>query len=393
VPNSDKMLWPYPNKDTDPWFDIFESMVTAMDSSGYSAREDRSIIWSGGGDVTWDAGSNTLTWPLPFVAFSMIAGFKLTIPAGSVTIADGEVLYVTLTRSPTTNVSIGVVPATSVPNTNEAMAVAVRTGTTVYFRWGSKIETGETLNLFAVSGGGNSDVYEREATFGVPLGSSTDEATLGRIIVFGSVVGLSAELTRPVTTGTVTVNLKVNGITKMTVQLSLTNTTFIQATAAPGVVPIASGDQVSIQVVASSYSNADSLDSGLTVNVLIGSGITIPPSGIPDASDSTEGITRLSVAPVLPSSPIAVGNNDPRLSENRRIVYTVTQPADGTDFFVTITPTMSSPNYIVLHTLATVSVHVTVSVPLAGRAVGQFNVKTNAALGNGDTIYFHVVGI
>lgn len=393
MPNSEKMLWPYPNKDTDPWFDNFESMVTAMDSSGYSAREDRSIIWGGGGDVTWDAGTSTLTWPVALVAYSMIAGFKLSIAPSSVLIADGQVLYVNVTRSPTTNGTIGVTSASSVPNTNEAMAIAIRSGSTLYFRWGSKIDTGETLNLFSVSGGGNSDVYEREATFGVPVGSSTDEATMGRVIALGSVIGLSAELTLPVTTGTVTVNLKVNGVVQLTVVLNTTDTTFKQTSVAPGVVPLSAGDQVTVQVVAASYSNLSAIASGLTVNVLMGSGITVPPAGIPDASDITKGVTKLSVAPASPTNPIAVGDNDPRVSDNRRIIYTVSQPTDGSDFFVTITPSMLSTNYIVTHTLATVSSHVTVSVPLTGRAVGQFNVKTSAALANGDTIYFHVVAV
>lgn len=334
-----------------------------------------------------------MTWSDAFVAYSMIAGFKLSIPAGTIQIADGEVLYVNLTRSPITNGTLTAHPDTSVPNTNEAMAIAIRTGTTVYFRWGSKIETGETLNVFAVSGGGNSDVYEREATFSVPLGASNDEATIGRVIAFGSVIGLSAELTRPVTTGTVTVNLKVNGVIELTVVLSTGNPTYLQTTVAPGTVPVAAGDQISVQVVGASYANADALDGGLTVNVLIGSGITIPPSGLPDASLATKGITRLSAAPAIPTSPIAVGDNDPRVSENRRIIYTVSQPTDGSDFFVTITPSMPSSNYIVTHTLATVAAHVTVNIPLAGRAAGQFNVKTSASLGNGETIYFHVVGI
>jgi hypothetical protein len=385
------MLWPFPNKDSDPWFENFESMVTAMDSSGYAAREDRNIIFGGGGDVNWDSGTGILTWSQPIVAYSMIAGFRLTIATGSVAIADTQVLYVTLTRNPINNASLTVVPAGTVPNTNDAMALAVRVGTTIYFRWGSKIETGETLNLFGVPGSSSAaDTYEREATFGVPIGNSTDEATLGRILVQGSLIGLSAEITLPVTGGTVTANVKVNGVIKLTVVLSTSDPTLKQTTVASGVHVVGTGDQISVEVVGASHLNAGVITSGLTVNVMFATGLSLPLGGIPDASVSTKGITRLSYPPVTAAQPIAVGDNDPRMVENRRILRTIVQPADGSDFNVVISPAMPSTNYIVTHTLATVAFHVTVNVPLAGRQLAQFNVKTSSALLNGESIFFRV---
>lgn len=391
MPNTSKMLWPFPNKDSDPWFEQFETMVTAMDSSGYAAREDRNIIFGGGGDVTWDAGTGNLTWADPIVAYSMIAGFKLSIPAGFINIPDTKVLYINLTRHPIVNASLAVTAANTVPNTNDAMALAVRVGDTIYWRWGSKIETGETLNLFGVPGtGAESDIYERDATFGITLGSSSDEATLGRVVVQGSLIGVSAEITEPVTAGTVDVNVKVNGVVKLTVQLSTSDPTLKLTSVAPGVHPIASGDQVSVEVVGTSYANAGSLPAGLTVNVVLTSGISLPPAGLPDASGSVKGITRLSLDPVTPTAPIAVGDNDPRITENRRIIRTIVQPTDGSDFTVVISPAMSTINYIVTHTLATVVGHVTVNVPLAGRLTTQFNVKTSTALLNGESIFFRV---
>jgi len=394
MPNTDKMIWPYPSKDTDPWFESFESMVTAMDSSGYASREDRSIIFGGGGDVTWDAGTSTLTWADDIVAYSMIAGFRLSIPAGSVVVPDTQVLYANLTRSPIGNASIAVVAAGSVPNTNSAMALAVRVGNVIYWRWGSKIETGETLNLFGVPGsGGASDVYERAATFGVPIGASSDEATLGRVLVAGTLLGVSAEITIPVTAGTVTVNVKVNGITKMTVVLSTADPTLKQTVVAPGVYPLSAADQISVEVIGVGHLNAGVVASGITVNAVLGAGLQLPIAGVPDAGLATKGITALSVAPVAPTSPIAVGDNDTRVSQNRRMIYTVVQPADGSNFNVPISPAMPSTNYIVTYSLGTVASHVTLNIPTAGRTTAQFNVITNAALLNGETIYFHVVEI
>jgi len=391
VPNTEQMLWPYPNKDSDPWFEAFETMVASMDASGYASREDRNIIFGGGGDVTWDAGTGTLTWADPIVAYSMISGFKLSIPAGFLIVPDNQVIYINLTRHPQTNASLAVTTASTVPNTDAAMVLAVRVGTTIYWRWGSKIETGETLNLFGVPGSGAaSDIYERAATFGVPIGSLTDEATLGRVVVQGSLIGVSAEITLPVTAGTVDVNVKVNGVVKLTVQLSTSDPTLKQTSVAPGVHPIGSADQVSIEVIAVGHNNASVLQSGLTVNAVLAAGIALPPAGIPDASDFTRGLTELSVAPVLATEPIAVGDNDPRITENRRILRTIVQPTDGSDFIVTISPAMSTINYIVTHTLATVTGHVTVNVPLVGRLTTQFNVKTSTALLNGESIFFRV---
>lgn len=266
MPNSSRMQWPYPAKDVDPWFDTFEAMIDAMDSSSYSSREDRDIIFGGGGNVSWNATSGLLSWSSDIVLYSMISGFKLSVLAGNVTLLAGQVLYVDVTRSPLQNLTLIANVANSVPNTDTALILAVRSVNTIYWKWGSKIEDGETINLFSAS--------------------------------------------------------------------------------------------VS-----------------------------------PDASDTVKGITKLSVAPVSATNPIAVGDNDERICVNRRIIYTISQPGDGSDFNVPISPAMPSVNYIVTHSLATVSFHVTMAIPEAGRATGQFNVKTSAPLANGDTIFFHVVSL
>jgi len=394
MPNTEKMMWPYPGRNEDPWFDGFESLVTALDASGYAAREDRNIIFGGGGDVTWDAGTGTLTWNADIVLYSMIAGFRLSIPAGSISLPDTQVLYVNATRSPIVSATLGVATAGSVPNTNSAMALAIRVGSTIYWRWGAKIETGETLNMFGVPGAsGASDIYERSATFGVPIGSSSDEATLGRVLVAGTILGVSAEITLPVTAGTVTVNVKVNGVIKLTVALSITDTTVKQTVVSPGTYPLMAADQISVEVAGSGYGNTGGLAAGLTVNVAIGAGLQLPIAGVPDASASVKGVTRLSVAPISAITPIAVGDNDPRLTNSRRIVRIIAQPADGSNFNVTLSPAMPTAAYIVVATLGTVASHVTVNVPEAGRTTSQFNAITSTALLTGETIYFYAVEI
>jgi len=394
VPNTLKMLWPYPGLDADPWYEKFDQMVTSLDSSGYANREDRQIIMGGGGDVTFNSGTGALTWAAALDFYSLISGFKISVAATSVILADGEVLYLNLTRAPTQNLTVSTAAASQVPNTDNALALAVRVGTTVYWRHGSKIESGETVNIFGVPGSADQgDTFEREATFGVPNGAFTGEATLGRMMIAGSLFGVSAESTEAITGGTLTVNVKVNAVTKLTVILNATDSILKQITTSPGTHSVGVGDSVTVEAIASGLVTASTLDIGLTVNVGLASGVLLPPGGVPDASLSVKGSTRLSLDPALATAPIAVGDNDPRIFESRRIIRTIAQPADGSAFTVAFAPAMPSTNYIVTASLATVASHFTVNMPVVGKTVNDFTVVTNAPPGAGETIYFFVVEI
>lgn len=394
MPNTNKMMWSYPARDDDPWYEKFEQLAIAQDSSGYANREDRQIIMGGGGDVTFNSGTGELTWAEDLDFYSLISGFRISLPATTVVVGDGEVLYMNLTRAPTQNLSVSTAAASQVPNTDDAMAIAIRVGATVYWRHGSKIDSGETVNIFGVPGTANQgDTYEREATFGVPNGAFLGEATLGRVMVGGSLFGVSAETTEAITGGTITVNVKVNAVTEVTVVLNSIDSLLKQSISAPGTHSVGVGDQVTVEVIAAGLTTASTLDLGLTVNVGLSTGIALPPGGVPDASLGTKGVTRLSLDPVIATAPIAVGDNDPRLTEARKVIRTIAQPADGSAFTVSIAPAMPSTNYIVVHTLATVAAHFTVSTPEVGRTVNDFTVVTSAPPADGDTIYFMVVEI
>lgn len=56
-------------------------------------------------------------------------------------------------------------------------------------------------------------------------------------------------------------------------------------------------------------------------------------SGAPDASTTTKGIGKLSVAPVSPTNPIFVGDNDPRLQETNYVPNSYAASATGTDAY------------------------------------------------------------
>lgn len=154
MPNTSKMIWPYPNKDSDPWFDAFTSMVLAMDASGYASREDRSIVLTGGGVVSFVASTGSLSWAAAIAMLSPIAGFKMTLPVGSVALQDGQALYVNVTRSPVGALTLSAQVGNQVPNTDAAMLLAIRSGTVVYWRNGAASVDGVPSTLFAGGGGG-----------------------------------------------------------------------------------------------------------------------------------------------------------------------------------------------------------------------------------------------
>jgi len=147
-------MWPFPAEDQDPWYNVFLSMVQAMDASGYAAREDRQLLLGGGGNVEFTASSGLITWNNDFLIFSTISGFLFTIPVGSVTLADGQIAYTIVNRSPTGNATLAFTVADNAPNTDGALIFAIRNGSSVYWRNGSKSDDGVPGNIFAGGGGG-----------------------------------------------------------------------------------------------------------------------------------------------------------------------------------------------------------------------------------------------
>ena len=310
------MNWPFPAENVDPWFDQFDDMVTAMDASGYAAREDRNLLMGKGGIVSFTESTGILAWDAPFEIYSTIRGFIFTIPVGSVTLQDGELFYVDIVRSPSVGAPVVPVVSTQVPPSDTAVVIAIRRGFDVFFRFGKKIGDGESFNVFEGGGGGGaqSDTFERESTFAIPDGSSaTVVSTIGRVIFPGSIIGLSLEITEAVNSGTITVNIKRNGVTTITTQLNTTFSTSRQITVTTGTFQVVANDAITVEVVPAAYDNVANVDGGLTVSVAFLVGVDQEPGSLPDASSTQKGITKLSVEAVSPADPIAVGDNDPRV--------------------------------------------------------------------------------
>lgn len=121
------------------------------------------------------------------------------------------------------------------------------------------------------TGGVEQDSYERSASFAVPYDAATTyEATLGRVLFDGSVVGLSAHLVEPLTGGSVTVNVHTAGASPaISTTLNLTNPQSNAASATEGDLAVLAGDEIYVEVVANNYVNEKlgNPESGLVVYV------------------------------------------------------------------------------------------------------------------------------
>lgn len=148
MPTTPKNQWPTPNEHEDPFFESFQALVEAQDSSVFAAKENTETVLSGGGVVSWDAGSGELTWAATIEIPATMAGFLWQLPAGDATIPDGSVLYVSLTHPPVSNVTLAAAVGSQLPVGDPYFLIAIRRGTSVYFRNGAVLKDGQSVALF-----------------------------------------------------------------------------------------------------------------------------------------------------------------------------------------------------------------------------------------------------
>ena len=172
---SPRMNWPYPNDNTRDWFDAFKAFVDAADASGFASRDDRHLILAGGGTIAWSASTSILSWSDTLRIVCPLTGFQLRVAAASVSITDGQVLYVPLTRAPTQNVVVLPVVSGQVPSTDMHLTLAIRIGTKIYWRNGMMMDSGVSfLDIGGGQGGGGGlelpwvDVYQYTQV-GIPV--------------------------------------------------------------------------------------------------------------------------------------------------------------------------------------------------------------------------------
>lgn len=156
---SPRMIWPFPSREEDPWWDKFVAFVRSADASSFASREDRNLIMSGGGTLTWDSWS--LTWTEPFRVFSPSTGFFTLIAANTLAVADGEVIRAEIVRHPGQNNSVAAEVAAFAQNTDNSLILGLRQGDYFYFRTGRAIADGAIVDAeeFWSGGGAGNDNF------------------------------------------------------------------------------------------------------------------------------------------------------------------------------------------------------------------------------------------
>lgn len=194
MPNSPRMNWPYPSENQNLWYEAFKSFIDALDASGFAAREDRSLVLTGGGTVTWTTIGSLLTWTQPIQIVSPLTGFLLSIPAGSVTLEVGQFLYATLVRAPTRNQNINVAVGNQVPSNDQDLLLAVRVGTSLVFGSGMILtDGGSSDGISPGSGGGGGGIgagtYISFGPYSYTQAPAPVEEVIGQFTFDGSLVG------------------------------------------------------------------------------------------------------------------------------------------------------------------------------------------------------------
>lgn len=153
---SPRMKWPFPEEDDDPWFEVYQDQIRAMDASAFAAREDRNLIFTGGGLISWDAGGPGLTWTQNFQLLSPTTGFFSRILPNTLDPADGQMIRFTIVRAPGSNRNVNAEVSNVVQATNDSYILGIRIGTAFFFRNGFAILDGVSIlgdDLFAGGGG------------------------------------------------------------------------------------------------------------------------------------------------------------------------------------------------------------------------------------------------
>lgn len=193
-----RMAFPYPSRDEDPWYDSFQTFTLALDASGYAHREDRSILYTGGGTLSWTLGTSTFTWTDTMQILSPIGGRRISISANSIVIAEGQVLYTTLTRQPLENLTASLSVANQLPSSNTVVALAIRYGGVLYFRTGMSLGDGDTVvGLSPVPGGGGGgfgSYVSLSGDYSYTEAASPVEEVMGQVTFDGTVVSAATSI-------------------------------------------------------------------------------------------------------------------------------------------------------------------------------------------------------
>lgn len=168
MPATSRTGIPYPEKGTNPFYLGFKAMLDAIDVMIFASREDRNFLLQVPTQPAFDPDSGTLSWSQDLTLVSAVSGVVWSIPAGSASLSEGGIAYVTVTRGGSASGNLAVSVSQKLPSTNadNLVVIAIRRGGRVYFRNGvsasntgglnpPELPTGPKGSIFSSDGDGN----------------------------------------------------------------------------------------------------------------------------------------------------------------------------------------------------------------------------------------------
>lgn len=167
--------WVAPASQNSHWYEDFINLIEAIEASVYAGVEDRNLIVHGGGDLAFDAGTGVLSWSDTLYCDGFGTGYRVTIAAGSKTLADGQSLVVDLVRAPSADTAALTAVRTSLGAAKSAqIRLCKRVGARLHWRFGA-VQPAGTTTIAAMGSGGTAltaDQIDALDAAEVPLASN-----------------------------------------------------------------------------------------------------------------------------------------------------------------------------------------------------------------------------
>jgi len=160
-----RLKLPYPANLAAGYYPTIKSFFLQNDAVQWALAENDNLTYQGGGLFSWSSTTALLSWTDTIAATSFTSNTQARAliagppaPGGSISLNDGEVVFFTMPRLMTTDVTVNLVKSTLINQSsgtkmNDLRLFCARIGDTIYFPYGKSLKDGESIVLW---GGGSS---------------------------------------------------------------------------------------------------------------------------------------------------------------------------------------------------------------------------------------------
>lgn len=135
MPRTNLLSVIFPAEDQNNFFEVFKAGMNQFDNFVYSSLENPNIILNGGGVISLDTGTDTLSWTEDIELLNMMTGGKVTIEAGSLAgFTAGKIAYVEVARPINGSIISTLAVADTVGIDTSKIPVALRRGNAVFMK-------------------------------------------------------------------------------------------------------------------------------------------------------------------------------------------------------------------------------------------------------------------